>query len=381
MMPMRLMHFSDIHIGKRLGERSLIEDQSHILNEILALIDAHEPQAVCIAGDIYDKSTPSAEAVALFDQFLYQLSRRNVPVFAISGNHDSPERIAFAGRILSENGLFFSPVYDGSIDPVTLSDELGEVDFFCLPFIKPAHVRHAFPEEKIDSHSDAVRVALSHVSLDPSRRNVLIAHQFITGARQSESEDISVGGADNVDAAIFADFDYVALGHLHAAQSVSREGIRYCGAPLKYDFAESDHQKSVTLVDLGEKGALKIQILPLTPLHDMRRLRGNYMEVTHRDFYRNTPTDDFLHITLTDEQEIPDAIRKLRTIYPNVMQLSYDNCRTRATGAPSPAQILKTTHPLQLFSDFYTKQNGQPPSTDQIRLLSSLIESIWEVNP
>ena len=378
---MHIMHLSDLHIGKRLNEFSLIEDQAHILAQILQIAGEQRPDVVLIAGDIYDKAIPSAEAVELFDDFLFRLAALKMPIIAISGNHDSPERIAFGGRILCQSNLFLSPVYNGRVDPVTLTDEFGPVDFYSLPFIKPVHVRRIFPSEPVERYHDAVSVAINHMPIRPERRNVLVTHQFITGATRSESEDISVGGTDNVDASLFNPFDYVALGHLHAPQCVSREGIRYCGAPLKYDFSESAQEKSVTLVELGAKGALRIQQIPLTPLRDLRKIRSNYMEITRRDAYLNTPTEDYLYITLTDEQDVPDAIRKLRTIYPNIMKLDYDNRRTSAHQALVPSQILANKRPAELFSDFYAAQNGQPPSETQLEYLESLITPIWEVAP
>lgn len=375
---MRFAHISDLHIGKRVNEFSLLEDQEYILIKILNALDEINPDGVLIAGDIYDKAVPSAEAVELFDDFLYGLAKRGLKVFIISGNHDSPERIAFGSRIMSGNDIYLSPVYDGTIAPITLEDEWGFVDVFSLPFIKPIHVRRYYPDEDINSYNDALRIIIENMDINPERRNILITHQFITGASRSESEDISVGGADNVDAALFELFDYVALGHLHGPQHVIRETIRYCGTPLKYSFSEAAHTKSITVVELETKGVVTITTVPLEPKRDMREIRGGYMEVTAKSFYEGTPTDDYLHITLTDEEDIPDVIQKLRTIYPNIMKVDYDNKRTNANHEILPDEGIERKSPLELFSDFYELQNGQELSPEQNAFMTQLVEQTWE---
>lgn len=375
---MKLIHLSDLHIGKRVNEVSMIADQAYILSRILEIIDAEQPDAVLMAGDIYDKSVPSAEAVALFDDFLCRLAKRNHPVFIISGNHDSPERLAFGSRLMAGSGIHVSPVYDGCVTPVTLTDEHGPVDFYLLPFVKPAHVRHAYPDAAIDSYTDACRVAVEAMQVDKTRRNVLVTHQFVTGASRCESEDVSVGGTDNVDAAVFAAFDYVALGHIHGPQNVGSEKIRYCGTPLKYSFSEADHEKSVTVVELGKKGDLNIRTVPLRPLHDLRELRGTYDELTAKSFYDGTAVDDYLHITLTDEEDVPEAVGRLRVIYPNLMKLTYDNTRTRGSAVFGGVEDIQRKSPLTLFSELYELQNNQPMGDVQRAYVLELIESIWE---
>ena len=230
---MKIMHLSDLHLGKRVNEFSMLEDQEYILTKIINIIDEQEPQVVIIAGDVYDKSVPSAEAVELFDDFLVRLSKRNLKVFVISGNHDSAERIAFGGRLMDKSGIYMSPVYNGKVEPITLADDYGEVNFYMLPFVKPSNVRRFYPEYEIGSYTDAIKAAIDTMNMDANKRNVLITHQFVTGALRSESEEISVGGTDNVDANVFEDFDYVALGHIHRAQKCGSEFIRYSGTPLK----------------------------------------------------------------------------------------------------------------------------------------------------
>ena len=375
---MRFLHIADLHIGKRLHETSLLEDQEYILQEILEQVDNCRPDGVLMAGDIYDKAVPSAEAVELFDFFLNALAQKQVQVFLISGNHDSPERLAFGSGIMSHGGIFLAPVYRGIITPITLADEWGEVDVFLLPFVKPAHVRRFFPQEEINSYNDAVKTALAGMVYHPGRRRVLVTHQFITGASRSDSEEISVGGADNVDAALFSDFDYVALGHLHAPQAVGRAEVRYCGTPLKYSFSEAGHRKSLTLVDIREKGVVEISTIPLHPQRDMRQIRGRYEEITARSYYTGTNRNDYLHITLTDEEDIPEVVGKLRTIYPHILKLDYDNKRTRAGGVLPVEQAVENKNPLAWFADFYRQQNGQELTEEQKAFVADLAQSIWE---
>lgn len=376
---MKLIHLSDIHLGKRVNEFSMLEDQAHILKKILAVVDEEKPNGVLIAGDVYDKSVPSTEAVQLFDDFLVRLAKRKLPVFIISGNHDSPERLSFANRLIDAVGIHLAPVYNGVVEPITLSDEYGPVNVYMLPFIKPAHVRGFFPDTEITSYSDAVAAAIGRMNIDKTQRNVLITHQFVTGAQRSDSEELSVGGTDNIGAEVFCDFDYVALGHIHGPQNMDSGRIRYCGSPLKYSFSEAAQQKSVTVAELKEKGALEIHTVPLIPRRDMVELKGSYQQLTLREFYENTTyQEDYTHITLTDEEDIPDAVAKLRTVYHNLMKLDYDNTRTRHSAAISGAENVETRSPIDLFAEFYELQNGLPMSAEQTELVASLIEKIWE---
>ncbi len=375
---MKLIHLSDLHIGKRVHEFSMLEDQQYILQQILAIMEDEQPDAVLLAGDVYDKSVPSAEAVEVFDDFLVRLAQRKVPVFIISGNHDSPERLAFGGRLIEPCGIHLSPVYDGRVRPLILTDAHGEVAVYMLPFIKPAHVRRCFPDAAVETYTDAVRVAIEHMEVDPSRRNLLVTHQFITSAARSESEELSVGGADNVDASVFEGFDYVALGHIHGPQCIGDERIRYCGTPLKYSASEVSHRKSVTVVELGEKGSLSVRTVPLTPLRDMVAIKGTYAELTLRSFYENTSYDkDYMHITLTDEEDVPDAVGKLRVIYPHLMTLTYENTRTRTVSHVGDAERVEEKSPLELFSELYEAQNGVPLSEEQAEFMTALIEKVW----
>lgn len=373
---MKFVHLSDLHIGKRFFEEKLLEDQKHILREICQIIKDEQPDAVIIAGDIYDKSVPPLDAVPMLDDFLYQL--RRYPVLMISGNHDSSERLSFASRQLKENGLYIAPVYNGRVEPVVLQDTYGPVNFYLLPFVRPIHVRQAFPDEEINTYTDAMRTALAHMNIDYSQRNVLVTHQFITGSERSESEETSVGGTDNVDAGVFDGLDYVALGHLHCPQNVGSERIRYCGTPLKYSFSEIKQDKSVSVITLGAKGEFGLKTVPLHPLRELRELKGTYMELADRKNYEGSDTQAFTHVTLTDEQDIPDAMARLRAIYPNLMKLDYDNTRTRTNSDIDGAEQAERKSPLELFEELYEQQNGQPFTSEQREYTTALIESIWE---
>jgi len=373
----KLIHLSDLHLGKRVNDFPMLEDQAYILDRVLEIAGEERPDAVLIAGDVYDKTVPSAEAVALLDDFLVKLADRSLPVLLISGNHDSPERLAFANRLMEGRGVYIAPVYHGEVSPVTLEDDCGPVDFWLLPFLKPAHIRRFFPEEGVESFTDAMACAIRHMPLDPARRNVLVTHQFVTGAARCESEELSVGGADNVDASVFAPFDYVALGHIHGPQNVGGERIRYCGTPLKYSFSEAGHQKSVTIVELGEKGSLEVRAVPLLPQRDMVELRGSFAQLKSPEFYGQVDRDAYVRVILTDENDIYDAMGQLRPVYPNLMALDYDNLRTRS-GAVVLEEADVKRDPLELFADFYQQQNHQPMSEEQRRYLTELLETIQE---
>lgn len=376
---MKFIHLSDLHLGKRVNECSMLEDQQYILNEILRIVEEEAPDGILLAGDIYDKSMPSSEAVALLDDFLVRLSRMGQKVFVISGNHDSAERVAFGGRLMEGSGVYLAPVYDGKVEPIELEDGYGTVRLWLLPFVKPIHVRHCFPDREITSYTDALATAVEAMGVDPSERNVLVTHQFVTGASRCDSEDIAVGGTDNVDVSVFDPFDYVALGHIHGPQYVGRETVRYCGTPLKYSFSEAKHHKSVTVVELGQKGDVRLRTVPLRPLRDLVELRGTYEELTFKGFYEGTSyRDDYVHITLTDEDDVPDAVGRLRVIYRNLMKLDYDNLRTRTNLSPVGGASVEQKDPLELLEEFYRIQNGQPMSEEQRKLAKELMEDIWE---
>ncbi len=375
---MKFLHLADLHLGKRYNELSLIDDQKYILGKILEIAENERPDGVILAGDIYDKSVPSAEAVELFDRFLCGLAALKTQVFIVSGNHDSPERLAFGENFLGLGGVHVSPVYDGSLKCVTLTDEYGKVNVYLLPFVKPAMVRRFFEGETIDNYTAAVKAAVGTVELDGSARNVLVAHQFVTGSKSSGSEEFNVGDIGNVDAGVFDGFDYVALGHVHGAQNVAGERVRYCGTPLVYSLSEAGGQKSVTVVELNKKGDLKIREIPLKPMRGVVEIRGAYAELTKRAYYENTTLQsDLVHVVLTDEEEVPDALGKLRIIYPFVMSLRYDNTRTREQAKLQLDDCVPARTPFELFSSLYKAQNNADMSDEQADLVRSLIEKVW----
>lgn len=375
---MKLLHLSDLHLGKRVNEFSMLEDQKYILNQILQIVINEQVNTVLIAGDVYDKSVPSAQAVTLFDDFLTRLEALECTVLLIAGNHDSPERLAFGAHLLQKSRVYLSPVFDGRLTCCTLNDEYGPLDVWLMPFLKPSVVRPFYPEDTMESYQDAAAVVLRSNPPHQGRRSILVAHQFVTGAKTGGSEELSVGGAENIDAALFAAYDYVALGHIHSPQRVGRETVRYCGSPLKYSLSEARGTKSVTLITFNQPGEIDIKLCPLTPLHDLRTIRGTYDEVTARTFYEGTATDDYLHITLTDETEVLDAVGKLRSIYPNVMRVDYDNTRTRAGVSMPEAAVQDEATPMELFCRFFEWQNEKPLTERQRALLEKEIEAVWE---
>ena len=374
---MKLLHLADLHLGKVVRGFSMLEDQRYLLRQIVETAKSEAVDVVLIAGDVYDKHFPSEEAVTLLDDFLSELRTCGLRIMMIAGNHDSRVRLQFGRRLFCEEGVHIVGSLEESILPITLNDAYGPICFYLLPYVKPAYVR-AFLDQEIKGYPEALDAMIAAMNIDSSRRNVLVAHQFVAGAASCESEEPSVGGIDWVDAALFDKFDYVALGHLHSPQKVGRDTLRYCGTPLKYSFSEASQHKSVTFVELGEKGSVTIAAEPLVPRHDLRELRGSYMELTDRRNYEDTAVDDYLHITLTDEQDIPEALARLRVIYPNLMRLDYDNRRTQTRQElDAPAKAEQKT-PLEHFADFYQLQNNQPLTHEQAAFCQQLIESIWK---
>ena len=380
---MKLLHISDLHIGKNVNGFSMRAEQEHVFEQICDVARQQKPDAVLIAGDVYDKSVPSAEAVQLFDVFLTKLTESvtsDAHIFIISGNHDSPERIAFGAEIMRRQNIHLSPVYKGDVKPVIINDKDGPVAFYMLPFIKPVAVRHFFENEEIITYTDAMRLAIAQMNVDKNIRNVLICHQFVTNAERSESEETIVGGLDNVDAQVFADFDYVALGHLHRPQSCERPTIRYSGSPLKYSFSEVNDSKTITIANMGANGGVEFDFMPTSPLRDWFDLRGTYNELTSLQYYESKPElrESFVRVTLTDENEIPYAINKLREIYPNIMELRYDNKRTQTKSiVVNNIDATKQKTPAELFADFYELQNGESSLTaEQQAFIGEIMERV-----
>lgn len=376
---MRFAHLSDLHIGKRVNGFSMIEDQKYILNQVVEIIKREEVEAVILAGDIYDKTIPSAEAVQILDDFLIQLSNLNLPIFVISGNHDSAERLSFGARVLRKSQIYISELYNGEITPITLEDEYGKIHVYLMPFLKPALVRQALGREEIVTYQDAVEMAIHQIPLKEEDRNILVAHQFVIGASKSDSEEVSVGGLDQISHTLFESFDYTALGHIHGPQHIGKETIRYCGTPLKYSFSEEAHTKSVTIIDLEQKGKTTIRMVPLIPMRDMRKIRGKYEEIINQALVDNRSLEDYIQITLTDEEDVLNGLENLRKIYPNIMRFEYDNKRTREQNELTNTVVIEQRSELELFEEFYFLQNNQEISKEQRELIQAIIEEEKEV--
>ena len=393
---MKFIHTADLHIGKSICEHSMLDEQRHILASILEVVRGEKPDALLVAGDVYDKSVPSAEAVAVLDDFLVRLSETGTKVFVLSGNHDSAERIAFGGRLMEDRGVHMSSVYSGEFAPVTLQDEFGEVDVWMLPFVRPATVRACLgsdeERDQVTDYTSAMRMAIAQMHFTPGRRNVLLAHQFVTGAERSDSEE-NVGGLDNVDASVFDGFDYVALGHIHKPQNVAKDTagnarVRYSGTPLKYSLSEAGHKKSLTLVELAGKSAdglagIEVREVPLTPKHDVREIKGTFAELVSPEFQRRQlaeglELDDFVYVKLTDENDVPDAVLKLRGIYPNLMMLDYDNERTRNQHVTVGDGKVEQKTPMELFGEFFSDMTKRELNEEECSFVQDIIDGIWE---
>lgn len=370
---MKFIHTADLHLGKNVNGFSMTEDQAFILKQMTSVIRESCVDAVMIAGDVYDRSVPSEDAVLLFEEFLESLSSLNVQVFIISGNHDSAVRIAFGSRLMKKSGIHFAPPFNAKIEPFVLKDSFGDVNIYMLPFVKPSSVRPFFPESKISSYTDALSLCIKTMGIDTSKRNVIVAHQFVTGAVRSDSEEVSVGGLDNVDSSVFDSFDYAALGHIHGSQSIGRKTVRYSGTPLKYSFSEWKHKKSLSLVELKEKGNVEISEIELKPLRDMRKLYGSFSSIMESPSSKES-AEDYIGITLTDEDDVAGAIEKLRTVYPNIMSLEYDNTRTQKDTSLESLEDVKGLSPLDLFENLFVQQNGKELNEQQKKYLCELIE-------
>lgn len=379
---MKLVHLADLHLGKRVNGFSMMEDQEYILNRILEIMEEEQPDGLLIAGDVYDKTIPPAEAVRRMDDFLTAVAAKHVPVFLISGNHDSAERVAFGHQLMQGSGIWISPVYDGTIRHHTLEDRWGEVNIYLIPFLRPSVVRSFFPDVEIEDYTDALRTIIEDLQVDTSRRNVVLAHQFVTAAgalpETCDSEQLSVGGLDRVDGSVFSPFDYTALGHLHGPQRVGSETIRYAGSPLKYSFSELHQKKSVTVAELRAKGETEIRQIPLQPRREMIELRGTFEEILEEARKKGEPQTDYYHMILTDETDVVDALSRLREYYPNIMLLDYDNRRTRSQKEVEQLDRVEERTPGELFAALYEQQNGQEMDSDRKEYLDGLIREIWE---
>ena len=381
---MKIMHLSDLHLGKSILEQSLINDQEYILNKIIDIIKDKSIDIVLVAGDVYDKGIPNIDAVKLFSSFLTRLYKLGVKVFVIAGNHDSKDRLSFGNELFIDNGVYIEGIFYGNLKYITLYDNYGEFNVFMLPFVKPADVRVYFENENIDSYDDAIKCIIKNTEIDKRKRNIIMVHQFVTASGvdliRSDSENISLGGIDNVDVSNFDDFDYVAMGHIHRPQKLVKDTNRYSGSILKYSFSEVNHKKSIPVIEFRDKGDIDIELIDLLPLRDMKVIKGKLNELLDKNFVKDVNTDDYINAIITDDDYIMDAIGKLRSVYKNILKLEYDNKRNSINIENNSHNIfdIKKISELNLFKDFYFKQNNIELDTMRLKILEDIIDEFKE---
>lgn len=381
---MRLIHLSDLHLGKSILEQSMIEDQKYILDQIISIIKERKVDVVLIAGDVYDKGIPNVEAVRLFSSFLARLYENKVKVFVIAGNHDSKDRLSFGNELFVDNGVYIEGIFDGKLKCVELEDEYGKVLIHMLPFVKPADVRGYYLEEDISSYQEAVHCIIKNANINKSERNIIMVHQFVTAngvdIETCDSESLSLGGVDNIDVSLFNDFDYVAMGHIHGAQKLIRDTVRYAGSPLKYSFSEVNQKKSVPIIDIYEKGNIQIELIPLKPIRDMRIIKGKLEQLLDEKIISLGNPNDYISAVITDEDYIMDAIGKLRRVYKNILRLEYHNKRTSVTldNVQNIVTDVDKKSEIELFSEFYQKQNYIELDDERLRIMNKIIRDINE---
>ena len=385
---MKFVHLGDLHIGKRLDSVRLIEDQEHILKQIVRIIKDEMPDAVLIAGDVYDRGVPPAEAVTLLDGFIVELSEIRLPsgkplqTFIIAGNHDSPERLSFANLLLGKSGIHISPIYNGKIEPFVIDDEFGQVNIYMLPFIKPVHVRDALTDmhlptetiSEIDTYTKAAAKAIELTNVDETKRSIIISHQFVQGGSLGGSETVSVGGLDVIDVSVYEKFNYVALGHLHKPQTIktpkgNKNLVYYCGSPLKYSFSETT-EKSVAVVEMDGEGSCSQRFIPLVPLFDMRTIEKSFEDIKAS----NEHSDDYIRVVLTDKNVSSNVYYELQTFYPNLLKVIAKNNRNAETEGTIGADITSEQSEMDIFRQFFELMNEREPDEDE----SSFIETLFD---
>ena len=382
---MKLIHLGDLHLGKSLGDFDLIKDQEYILGQVLKLVDDEKIDAVLIAGDVYDKAIPSEAATRLLDSFLNQLAKRQVSTFLISGNHDSDDRLNFGSMLFESNHIYISAIFNGHLDKHVIRDGEKEVNIYLLPFVKASQVRHFFPDEKIESYEDAVRVILRDAEIDKEKCNVLVAHQFVAGKGEdpalggSESAGTqSVGLVEKIGYDIFDEFDYVALGHIHSPQRIGRDELRYSGSPLKYSLSEVNNEKSVPVITIDEKGNVGIELFPLKPMRDMRHIKGKISDLLNTANVHST--EDFIYATLTDEDIINDAMGIFQKTYPNTVKIDYDNSHTREIEQVDISKIAQNRSFTELINDFYSLIYGCEISDEEMDVMRTVAREAGVIN-
>ncbi len=367
---MRLLHTADLHIGRMFGEINMMKDQARMLDTLAKMAADNKVQAVLLSGDVYQRQAPQADAMELFDSFVSQISDAGIKLIMISGNHDSAQRISYFSRLIRKSGVYASGSFDGTLQTVTLSDEYGELDIKLLPYTRPSTVRLKYPNEKIESYTDAVKCVIERSNVDYSKRNVLMAHQFITGGEYSQSEEKLVGTLEDVNASVFEGFDYVALGHLHRPQKIGKETVRYSGSPLKYSFSEAGDVKSAVLVEIRKKGDIDIKTLPIPQPNDVRLIEGKIADIMAMPY-----SEDYVHVTVTDEEVPPDTRRMMSTVFKNLSRFVVNNSKTKQELEVRGAELVEDLDAESLFRDFYAYQNnGVLPGEAQLKIFKKLFD-------
>ena len=382
---MKFLHLGDLHLGKTLSDFDLIEDQRHILNQILCIADNESIDGVFIAGDVYDKSVPSEAATRLLDDFLIQLAKKEIKVFMVSGNHDSDDRLNYGSTLFASNQIFISAVFDGTLHKQCFTDGDTEIDIYMLPFVKASQVRHYFPEENIENYDDAVRIIIKNTTINKKNKNILVAHQFVAGKGEDPalagSESIgtqSVGMVEKIGYDCFDDFDYVALGHIHSPQRVGRDEIRYSGSPLKYSLSEAGNEKSVPLITVSAEERVKIEFFPLKPLRDMRHIKGTLKELLDKKNVK--APEDFIYATLTDEDIVNDAMGIFQQIYPNTVRIDYDNSHTKEIEQVDISRIAENKSFSELIGDFYRQMYGCEITEEEMDVMRTVAREAGVIN-
>ena len=380
---MKFLHLADLHLGKILQEQSLIEDQEYMLNQIIEIIEKENIDAVLISGDVYDRSVPPAEAVNLLDCFLKTLIKElKIKVFMIAGNHDSKDRLAFGSKIFEDEGLYIESKYNGDLRKVELQDEYGKLNIYMLPFVKPIEVKQFFEDDLENNYNTAINKIISKEKINVKERNIILVHQFVTAGMvepvRTESEVLSLGGIENVDVSNFNDFDYVAIGHVHRPQKIGRDTARYAGTILKYSFSEINHNKTIPIIELKDKGDININLVQLNPLRDMREIKGPIEELIKQENYECGNTNDYIKAVITNEEPVYDAIGQIRRIYPNTLKLEIRNSKTISNVEEQNINLenVKKKTELELFADFYKAQNNADLDEKRTEIIKNIISEV-----
>ncbi|MCM1288034.1 MAG: exonuclease SbcCD subunit D [Clostridium sp.] len=382
---MKFLHLGDLHLGKTLNDFDLIEDQRYILDQILRIADKESIDGVFIAGDVYDKSIPSEAATKLLDYFLIELTKREIKVFMVSGNHDSDDRLNYGSTLFASNQIFISAVFDGTLHKQSFADENTEIDIYMLPFVKASQVKHYFPDEDIESYNDAVRTIIRNTPINKNNKNILVAHQFVAGRGEDPilagSESVgtqSVGMVEKIGYDCFDDFDYVALGHIHSPQRVGRDEVRYSSAPLKYSLSEVNSEKSIPLITVSAEEKVKIELVPLKPMRNMRHIKGTLKELLNKKNVKMS--EDFIYATLTDENIINDAMGVFRQTYPNTVRIDYDNSHTREIEQVDISRIAENKSFTELIEDFYRLIYGCEITEEEMDVMRTAAREAGVIN-